>query len=316
VRPIDGENCCGDACIPSDWPCCDNERDGGTYCRSSSSVCGRCPDEQTCYGENSDGTQFVTPYICCEDSVCPFVLSSGSVTLYSTLSPTPSSGAPSTASATSHRPGTTFVTLSAPPLITQPPSSMGQSTPSTPTKTTSHSSPRDSSSKTSSISYSSPRDSSSTTSVISLEFLTTSNTEALASYTTTSSSHSPLSLYGDSGPLLTGYCATYDYSLLSGPQSTALYYIPIVGCVGDKPDCCPFPVNTTTTSTVTKSITTSVTISTAGVVTVSVISTVTVEDSSPESTSFVFPTPESQAQVTLNRCPQDYETVSSGCCPS
>lgn len=99
--------------------------------------------------------------------------------------------------------------------------------------------------------------------------------------------HSRLPPYSGQGrPLLSGYCITPEFTLLPGPQSTIVYYVAVIGCIDDKPDCCPFPVATST-----------------------VTSTTTVTD-------LGFPLPVSPTQSTLTICPDDYHTVNSVCCPS
>lgn len=56
-----------------------------------------------------------------------------------------------------------------------------------------------------------------------------------------------------------------------------VYWAPFVGCDQNKPDCCPFPVVTAAAN---------------------------------------YPVPQSTGQATLSHCPDDYQTVSNGCCPS
>ena len=87
-----------------------------------------------------------------------------------------------------------------------------------------------------------------------------------------SATHAPLAKWTGSGKLLQGYCAQPDYTLLDGPTA---YWAPVLGCIGDKSDCCPFEVATQTTKG-------------------------------------QFPS----AQAVLDRCPDDYQSISNGCCPS
>ena len=98
--------------------------------------------------------------------------------------------------------------------------------------------------------------------------------------TSPSTTHTRLPPY-HGGPLLSGYCITPEFTLVSGPQSTILFYVPFIGCIDDKPDCCPFSVTTSTTTV----------------------------------TELGFPTPPSPAQSTLTVCPDDYHIVNSVCCP-
>ena len=111
-----------------------------------------------------------------------------------------------------------------------------------------------------------------------------------------SSTQSPISPWNGIGPLLTGTCATPEFSLVYGPQTATLYNIGIVGCQGLQTDCCPFPMAPT-------------------VATTDVTTTKTVGGPSG-SNRFIFPTAASPSQVTLSRCPEDYVTISSVCCPS
>jgi hypothetical protein len=125
---------------------------------------------------------------------------------------------------------------------------------------------------------------------------------------TTAPTYSSLPSYSGQGNLLQDYCATPNYVLLDGPTA---YWAPVVGCVGGKSDCCPYAVQSaTSTSTMT----------------VYVVSTVTVdvgpsgETQAPYGGSYAglqaYPTPVSSNQATLAHCPGDYISVSGGCCPS
>lgn len=117
--------------------------------------------------------------------------------------------------------------------------------------------------------------------------------------------HSAIPKYTGSGSLLQGYCVTPDYILLDGPTA---YWAPVVGCVNDKTDCCPYSVAQPTAI--------------ASTATITVISTITVNvgpggaTQSANSGLPAYPVPVSSDQATLAHCPDDYETVSGGCCPS
>ncbi|OCK88346.1 uncharacterized protein K441DRAFT_476469, partial [Cenococcum geophilum 1.58] len=97
--------------------------------------------------------------------------------------------------------------------------------------------------------------------------------------TTSSSTHSPVSKWSSSGNLMQGYCATPEYTILDGPT---VYWAPVVGCVGGKSDCCPFSVPASTQAV---------------------------------GASGGFPIAVDPAQATLDRCPDDYQSVGDGCCP-
>lgn len=120
---------------------------------------------------------------------------------------------------------------------------------------------------------------------------------------TAPSPHTAVPTYSNTGDLLQGYCNTPEYVLLDGP--TALW-APALGCVGDKTDCCPYAVK-----------------STASIATITVVSTSTVTvsvDPSGANSPYVgvqaYPTPASSNLATLAHCPDDYVSISGGCCPS
>jgi hypothetical protein len=125
---------------------------------------------------------------------------------------------------------------------------------------------------------------------------------------TAAPTYSPLPSYSGKGDLLQDYCITPDYVLLDGPTA---YWAPVVGCVGGKSDCCPYAVQSATSTSAT---------------TVYVVSTFTVdvgpsgETQAPYAGSYAgfqaYPTPISSNQATLAHCPGDYVSVSGGCCPS
>jgi hypothetical protein len=114
--------------------------------------------------------------------------------------------------------------------------------------------------------------------------------------------HSAIPTWSGSGSLLQGYCTTPQYIIIDGPIA---YWAPIVGCADGKSDCCPYSVASTGSPTV-----------------VTVVSTVTV-NIGPSGTSQPdvpdlqgYPVAVNPNQATLARCPNDYVTISGGCCPS
>ncbi|KAF2263703.1 hypothetical protein CC78DRAFT_568770 [Lojkania enalia] len=120
-----------------------------------------------------------------------------------------------------------------------------------------------------------------------------------------SSTHSTLPRWSGSGNLLQGYCATPEYTILDGPTA---YWAPVIGCIADRPDCCPFDVL----------------VSTLGVSlapqTVTVTMGATMSPNSPapsgdNGSGGGFPSALSPAQATLDSCPDDYHSVNGGCCP-
>ncbi|KAK4662827.1 hypothetical protein QC763_602890 [Podospora pseudopauciseta] len=89
------------------------------------------------------------------------------------------------------------------------------------------------------------------------------------------------------GAMLAGECASAQYTLIDDGGPT-LIYAPFVGCINNKPDCCPY-----TPATMAQKF--------KAVVTAS---------------SDVFPTPQNQQDSTMKSCAADYYSVSGSCCPS
>jgi hypothetical protein len=159
----------------------------------------------------------------------------------------------------------------------------------------------------------------------------------LASPSTASYPYPVLPTY-TGGYLLRNYCSAVEFTLLPGPKSTLVIYAGFIGCVNDKPDCCPFVVkaNTSkTTTTISAAITTvslglsasssttssnppsvsTVFVQTPPPGTAPVSSQSTTVTSASASTRPIFPAAAVQAQATLSICPQDYHMISSSCCP-
>jgi hypothetical protein len=114
---------------------------------------------------------------------------------------------------------------------------------------------------------------------------------------TTTATHSPIPTFTGSGDLLQGYCATHDYVLLDGPTA---FWAPVVGCATDKTDCCPYSVAQTTPGA-----------------TVTVVVATTTTAGAPTNTDLQgYPIAQNPAQATLAHCPNDYSSISGGCCPS
>ncbi|KAK0735679.1 hypothetical protein B0T21DRAFT_412287 [Apiosordaria backusii] len=93
--------------------------------------------------------------------------------------------------------------------------------------------------------------------------------------------------YPGTGALITGDCASAQFTLIDDGGPT-MVYAPFVGCINDKPDCCPFTP-----------------LATARKVKAVVVA-------SPG----VFPTPQNREDVSTKNCASDYYSVSGGCCPS
>ncbi|KAI9869152.1 MAG: hypothetical protein M1813_002976 [Trichoglossum hirsutum] len=263
--------CCGDECIASNLACCQGNPTP-IWCTLPSQQCAACPSGQTCYAHDIVSDQYVvSPWACCTNGVCPFLVASGSSTLVVTVGSSSTQTSTSTSSTT--RSSTSTSTASTTSSTTTPDST-----------TSSPSSSKPSSSKPSVILFTPTTRS--TTPIVTTPLYGPPITYT-PTPTPTSTSHSSVPRYTFSGDLLVGYCATAEYTGIVDGSNTAIYYVPIVGCVSDKPDCCP-----TSTSTTTETVTNSVT-----------------------GGQYYFPGG-STSQIDLPSCPDDYETVASGCCPS
>jgi len=284
------EQCCGGGCIDADLVCCPG---GGWYCLQVGETCNPCPAGQICYDDIGN----ITPWSCCTDNQCTFIFSTGTITTSVGGGAAPSSPS-STIQTSTYTPPTTTSPPPPPPTTvtiipgpnTPSPSPSPTPTPTTPSLPPSSptrlitppiitptvplsTSPKSTSSKASSQSSSGT--------INSVKFITSTITPT----------PSTVSIWDGSGPLLTGTCATPEFSLVDGSQTTSVFYIGVVGCVGGKTDCCPFTVSTTT-------------------------ATVTAAGPAPTS-QLLFPSASTSSQNTLPDCPADYETISvSYCCPS
>jgi hypothetical protein len=205
VVATDTGKCCGDTCISADLACCETDPDPG-WCNDPTGVCESCPAGQTCYAQDiNTGERDVVSWTCCESNICSFIVSTG--TLVSTISAT-SSQSPAAPTSSS---------ISVSSSATATPSSPANPPPA---------------------------------SIVTYSIQTTSTLPAFWTSTTSAftpsapASTSSIPPWNGTGPLLVGYCATPDFSLVYGPQTTAVYLIGVVGCVGDKTDCCPFQVST------------------------------------------------------------------------
>lgn len=153
-----------------------------------------------------------------------------------------------------------------------------------------------------------------TISSISQTTITTSAGTASGSGTTTSGSlsspqsslsHSSIPTWNGKGDILQGYCATPGYTLLE-QRATEAVWAPVAGCLFDKPDCCPYVVDTATAMVVVgQTITVNIDPST----------TQTLSTSSKYNAVGGFPAAAEGNQAVLARCPGDYFSVSGGCCP-
>ncbi|KAI9761697.1 MAG: hypothetical protein M1840_001728 [Geoglossum simile] len=102
------------------------------------------------------------------------------------------------------------------------------------------------------------------------------------------------------GDFLVGYCATAQFTGVIDAAGTAIFYIQVVGCIGDKPDCCPISTTDQVSTTATEIVTIFQSQSGAP---------------NPPPNQYLFPSGPSSA-IDLVTCPDDYQTISSVCCPS
>ena len=104
-------------------------------------------------------------------------------------------------------------------------------------------------------------------------------------------------LYSGSGSILSGECSTTEFTLIDA--GSTVFYAPFVGCVSDRPECCPWTVALTTTVTVTTNGATSVVTSTP----------------SENHQDVAYPFARESGQQALGACPADYYRISGSCCP-
>lgn len=100
--------------------------------------------------------------------------------------------------------------------------------------------------------------------------------------------------YKGTGALLQGPCSTADFTLVDA--GSTVYFAGFLGCVGNRPECCPWPVATATAAT-------------AGLAPAS--TGVNVQDNRP----YNFPVPTASAMAQLSSCADDYYSISGQCCP-
>ncbi len=106
-------------------------------------------------------------------------------------------------------------------------------------------------------------------------------------------------LYQGTGSLLDGACLSTEFTLLD--VGSTVFYAPFVGCVSDRPDCCPYTVATTTLS-VTQDTTVTMTITASGA-----------SDQGQGQSIMAYPQPADQ-QI-MQACASDYYSISGNCCP-
>lgn len=102
--------------------------------------------------------------------------------------------------------------------------------------------------------------------------------------------------YQGTGQLLAGACsASTDYTLVNA--GATVYAAGVVGCNGNRPECCPWKVGA------------------MGSANGAAPAGGSSDDQSGNRVGVDFPLPAENAQAVLTGCAQDYYSVSGGCCP-
>ena len=113
-------------------------------------------------------------------------------------------------------------------------------------------------------------------------------------------SRMPIARWTGTGALLQGYCVTADFTMIDGPTA---YWVPVLGCANEKPDCCPFDIPPTVSAAQATAVETELASGGAGL-------------ASAAGSSYGFPSALSPVQATLSKCPDDYHSIDDACCPS
>ncbi|KXX78843.1 hypothetical protein MMYC01_204023 [Madurella mycetomatis] len=101
--------------------------------------------------------------------------------------------------------------------------------------------------------------------------------------------------YRGTGALLDGECAQTGFTRVDAGNT--IYFAGFMGCINDRPECCPWPVATATSGS------TGPATDAAGV---------NVQDN----IAYDFPMPVSDDLAQLVSCAEDYYSISGGCCPN
>lgn len=90
-------------------------------------------------------------------------------------------------------------------------------------------------------------------------------------------------LYQGTGNLLRAECSQTDFTLVD--EGSTVFYAGFMGCIKDRPECCPWAVATATAT------------------------------SADAHDNYDFPTPVNNCMAQLASCADDYYSISGGCCP-
>ncbi|KAI9861033.1 MAG: hypothetical protein M1813_005462 [Trichoglossum hirsutum] len=218
-----------------------------------------------------------SPWICCNGDVCEVVNKDGAISTTTLSSLVSSAPGTSTTTATSINP-TKATSMSTTTTI-----SMGGTTAITPDGTTTINTSPTTDPSTSTMPHTTPNGSSTRTPAPST--LPTEPGSGSSSHIGTSTTSGSSGSHYSTGNLLVGTCATAEYTEILDDHDFVLFYVAVVGCISDKPDCCP-------------------------------AATVTQPPHSPPVSSDQYRfVGGSTSPIYLPSCPDDYETVSGVCCP-
>lgn len=104
--------------------------------------------------------------------------------------------------------------------------------------------------------------------------------------------------YDGTGALLSGGCTETDFTLVDA--GSTMFYAGFVGCIKDKPECCPWPVSTQADGAIAAAQTEA-----AG----------SGNGDKIRNLGFDYPQPADQKLVQMASCASDYYSISGGCCP-
>jgi hypothetical protein len=115
--------------------------------------------------------------------------------------------------------------------------------------------------------------------------------------------HTQLPTFSGGGTLNAGKCSVTSYTLLN--DTATAFFIPFIGCDGNRPECCPFTPNNVMIAGATS----------GGTVTLTATGTATPGQSLLTfSSGYPVPGPNDQ-HATLSKCPDDYDDYGTACCP-
>jgi len=114
----------------------------------------------------------------------------------------------------------------------------------------------------------------------------------------TQPSYTNTPMYSGSGSLLQGACRSTQFTLVD--VGSTVFWAPFVGCVSDRPDCCPYTVATTALAGITQDTTVTMTVTADG-------------GSGQNQAVMAYPQP-ADNQI-MKSCATDYYSISGNCCP-